>query len=79
MPGAKIVLDPEIRFGKPTIQGTRIAVDVLRKAAAGHSEESILQAYPHIAVTDIRAAFTYAAEIVARKRSRHVKNKVHPA
>jgi uncharacterized protein (DUF433 family) len=80
MAEAKIVLNPEIRFGKPTIQGTRITVEqVLRMAANGHSEDSILDAFPHITVADVRSAFGYAAEIIARKRSRQVKGPTLPA
>jgi hypothetical protein len=34
----RIVLDPEVRFGKPTVRGTRITVgDVLGYLAAGMS------------------------------------------
>lgn len=36
----RIVIDPEIRLGKPTIRGTRITVgDVLSYLAGGMSED----------------------------------------
>jgi uncharacterized protein (DUF433 family) len=51
--------------GKPVIRGTRITVDlILRKLAEGASENDILDAYPHLAIEDIRAALAYAADMV---------------
>ncbi len=62
----KIVSDPDIMFGKPTIKGTRITVEhILRMFASGHTEETILVAHPHLTVADIRAAQTYAADSLA--------------
>ena len=59
----RIVSDPAIMMGKPTIEGTRITVEhILRMFAAGHTEETILQAHPHLTVTAIRAAQSYAAD-----------------
>jgi uncharacterized protein (DUF433 family) len=37
----RIVADPAIMMGKPTIEGTRITVEhILRMFAAGHAEET---------------------------------------
>lgn len=59
----RIVLDPEIRFGKPTVRGTRITVgDVLSYLAAGMSEDEVLADFPSLAREDIRACLAYAAE-----------------
>lgn len=59
----RIVLDPEIRFGKPTVKGTRIAVgDVLSYLASGMSEAQLLSDFPSLAREDIRACLAYAAE-----------------
>jgi uncharacterized protein (DUF433 family) len=42
-----ISINPEIRFGKPCITGTRIAVsDILQWLASGMSREEILDDYP---------------------------------
>lgn len=61
----RIVIEPNIRFGKPTIRGTRIAVeDVLRMTAAGLSIDDILQEYTHLTVDDVRAAHEYAADYI---------------
>jgi uncharacterized protein (DUF433 family) len=58
-----IVVDREVRFGKPVIKGTRIAVsDVLGYMAAGDSEADILAEFPQITSLDIRACLAYAAD-----------------
>lgn len=59
----RIVIDPGVRFGKPTIRGTRITVgDVLGYMAAGMSEADIMRDFPQLASDDIRACLAYAAE-----------------
>lgn len=59
----RIVLDPQIRFGKATIRGTRITVgDVLSYLASGISEDEILSDFPSLTREDIRACLAYAAE-----------------
>lgn len=57
-----IDLDPNIRFGKPYIKGTRIAiVDILQWLASGMKQEEILQDYPLLKEDDILAALAFAA------------------
>ncbi len=57
-----ITFNPEIRFGKPCIRGTRMAVvDVLEYLAAGMSTEEILEDFPDLTKTDILACLAYAA------------------
>jgi uncharacterized protein (DUF433 family) len=59
----RIVVDPEIRFGKPTIKGTRISLgDILEYLAGGDSEEDILAEFPQLTREDIRACLAFAAE-----------------
>ena len=59
----RIVIDPEIRFGKPTVRGTRITVgDVLSYLASGMSEQEILSDLPSLTREDIRACLAFAAE-----------------
>jgi uncharacterized protein (DUF433 family) len=59
----RIVIDPQIRFGKPTVRGTRITVgDVLSYLASGMSEEEILADFPSLTREDIRACLSFAAE-----------------
>lgn len=57
----RVAVDPEIRFGKPVVEGTRVPVAVVVGAvAAGDSWTDIAQEYG-ITDEDIRAALAYAA------------------
>jgi uncharacterized protein (DUF433 family) len=59
----RIVIDAEIRFGKPCVRGTRITVgDVLSYLASGMSEQEILSDFPQLTRDDIRACLAFAAE-----------------
>ena len=59
----RIVIDPEIRFGKPIVRGTRISVgDVLSYLASGMSEDQVLADFPVLTRDDIRACLAFAAE-----------------
>ena len=58
-----IAIDPNIRFGKPCIKGSRIAVyDVLAWLASGMTIGQILEDFPEIKEVDIRACLAYAAD-----------------
>jgi uncharacterized protein (DUF433 family) len=58
-----ITLDPEVRFGKPCVRGTRITVgDVLGYLASGVSEQQLLDEFPQLTRDHIRACLAYAAE-----------------
>jgi len=58
-----IVVDPEIRFGKPCIRGTRITVgDILQWLSGGMTEQEIIEDYPELQKAHIRAALAFAAE-----------------
>lgn len=58
-----IIIDPNIRFGKPCIIGTRITVsDILQWLASGISEEEILEDYPSLKKEHIKAALSFAAD-----------------
>jgi uncharacterized protein (DUF433 family) len=59
----RIVSDPEIMAGKPTIRGTRITVElILEELGDGMSVAEILQAHPHLCQEGIRAALRFAAD-----------------
>lgn len=59
----RIVIDPEIRFGKPTVRGTRITVgDVLSYLAGDMNADEILADFPSLSREDIRACLAYAAD-----------------
>jgi len=58
-----ISVEPEIRFGKPCIRGTRISVgDILGWLASDKSYEEILNDFPLLKVEHIKAALSYAAD-----------------
>jgi len=59
----RIVRDTEVRFGRPVVKGTRIAVgDVLGYLAAGDQASEILSEFPQLAMDDILACLSYAAD-----------------
>ena len=60
----KITIDPRIRFGKPCIRGTRIAVvDILNLLRAGYRIEEIPKQYPGITKKDVLAAIDFAGRL----------------
>lgn len=63
----RIVIDPEIRHGKPVIKGTRVPLDIiLDSLAGGMSIEKVAKEYG-ITKKDVLAAIEYAAKIVAKE------------
>lgn len=62
-----ISMDPEIRFGKPCIAGTRVDVaTVIGALGAGESIESVAQNYA-LTRSQILRALCYAAHIAAHQ------------
>jgi uncharacterized protein (DUF433 family) len=62
----RIVTDPAICGGRPTLRGTRIRVsDVLEMVAAGMTHAEITADYPELSQTDIQATALYASRAVA--------------
>ena len=58
-----ISINPNIRFGKPCIIGTRISVyDVLSWLAAGMSFEEIISDFPQLNKEQILACLSFAAD-----------------
>lgn len=62
----RIVVNPNVHFGKPCVAGTRVTVqNVLELIREGLSFAEIIQDYyPELAVEDIRACIQYALDIV---------------
>ena len=59
----RITIDPEVRFGKPCVRGTRLTVgDVLSYLASGMTEDEILVDFPQLTRDDIRACLAFAAD-----------------
>lgn len=64
----RIAVDPKVMAGKAVIRGTRIPVDmIVRMVAQGIPEQDVLREYPRLTAEDIRAALTYAADVVAHE------------
>ncbi|MCA9948287.1 MAG: DUF433 domain-containing protein [Anaerolineales bacterium] len=60
----RIIIDPNICFGKPTIRGTHIWVSLLLGFLTnGMLPDKILNEYPQIEMGDIRAAIACRAEM----------------
>jgi uncharacterized protein (DUF433 family) len=60
-----VSMDPDVRFGKPCITGTRIDVATIVGAlAAGDTIETVAAEY-RLTVSQIRAALSYAAHVAA--------------
>ncbi len=59
----RISIDPNIRFGKPCVNGTRLTVyDVLGWLASGMTYDQILLDYPELAMDDILSCLAFAAD-----------------
>ncbi|MBN1330393.1 MAG: DUF433 domain-containing protein [Candidatus Heimdallarchaeota archaeon] len=62
----RIVRDPEICGGQPTIKGTRVLVlDILDWVKEGTSFDKILENFPSITREDIQEIIAYAKDMIA--------------
>ena len=63
----RIELNPAVLAGKPTVKGTRIAVElVIERLEGGWDEDTILDQYPSLNRDDIRACLRYADSLQDR-------------
>jgi len=63
-----IEINPDVMQGKPVIRNTRIPVELLlRKLAEGASFDDLLDAYPRLSVSEIRACLAYAADAISHE------------
>ena len=61
----RIVVDPEVVFGRPVVKGTRLAVAfVIDLLAHGCTVEEVLDNYPQLTREDIHACLAYAGDLV---------------
>ena len=68
----RIVVDSEIRFGKPVIEGTRVPVElVVGKLGGGMTVEEVMDEYA-LAREDILAALSYAASVLESEQIRGI-------
>jgi uncharacterized protein (DUF433 family) len=72
---SRIVVNPAVFGGKPTIRGLRMAVEhVLAMLAAGDTPDKLLQEYPFLEAADIQACLAYAHRSVAGEQ---VHQRIH--
>lgn len=65
MNAARIISDPEIMMGKPTIAGTRITVEyILEELSHGKSYDALLHSHPNLTREGIHAALDYAMRVL---------------
>ncbi|MHB1131832.1 MAG: DUF433 domain-containing protein [Chloroflexota bacterium] len=68
----RIVIDPAVRFGRPVIEGTRVPVaTIIAKLAGGMSEQQVCEEY-EVTISDVRAALSYAASVLAAEEMREI-------
>ena len=61
----RIIADPDICHGKPTIKGTRIMVsNVLSLLAGGYTIAQIMEYYPELSEEDVKGAIEYAVALI---------------
>jgi uncharacterized protein (DUF433 family) len=63
-----ISIDPDVRFGKPCIGGTRIDVStVLGALAAGETIDTVLTEYA-LTAEQVRSVLAFAAHVTGQQR-----------
>jgi uncharacterized protein (DUF433 family) len=61
----RIVSDPDILRGKPTVRGTRLSVElIVGWLAQGWTHEMLLESYPQLGRDDILAALAYTTVLL---------------
>ena len=68
----RVVVDPDVHFGKPVIQGTRVPVEVIIGKLAGAMPMNEVADEYGIAMEDVLAALRYAAAVLASEEIRGV-------
>ncbi len=63
----RVIIDPEIRHGKPIIKGTRVSIEVILGSLAGGMEIKDIAKEYDIKKEDVQAAAEYAMKIVANE------------
>ena len=65
---ARITLNPDVCFGKPTIRNLRYSVELLLELLSGEmSQEEILEDYPDLEKEDLRACILFASKMIRIK------------
>ncbi len=65
----RIVCDPAILVGKPTIRGTRVSVELILEYLANNPNfDDFFADYPELTMADVQAALAYARDAVGGER-----------
>lgn len=57
--------DKSVLLGKPTLKGTRLAVDfIIERLADGWTEQQLLENYPRLTKENLQAVFAYIHECI---------------
>ena len=65
----RIVIDPKVLVGKPTVRGTRLAVEfIIELLAQGWTDSDILRNYPGLTREDIQACLSYASAALSAEK-----------
>ncbi len=55
--------DPDVLVGKPTIKGTRLAVEfIIELLASGWTEQEIFENYPRLTKADLTSIFAFISD-----------------
>jgi uncharacterized protein (DUF433 family) len=66
----RIIVDPRVCDGKPTIRGLRITVDfVLKLLGDAYTAEDIVREYPELELEDVYQAAKYGAWLASETTS----------
>lgn len=66
----RIVSDPDILVGKPTIRGTRISVELIIEYLANNPNfDDLFVDYPDLTMADVQAALAFARDMIDGKRA----------
>lgn len=67
----RIIMDPEVLVGKPTVRGTRISVElVLKRLSQDLDIDGLFKSYPRLTREDVQACLEFAETKVRRLRAR---------
>jgi uncharacterized protein (DUF433 family) len=71
----RIVRDPEILTGKPTVRGTRVSVELVLGFLADNPDlDALFEGYPDLTIEDVKACLAFG-EVQVRKMHRYRPDK----
>lgn len=72
---AGIAIKQKVRFGKPCIKGTRIAItDILHLLQSGYNLADVPKQYPGITIANAKIALSYAAHVLGKEEILEIRS-----